>query len=173
MIHCMRGKNMYCSKCGKELRGDMQFCWNCGNKIEIIEEEIKPIEEKETETVEPEKEILEKTFCWNCKEEIDKKMDVCPKCGTTVKLVISKNPGIAAVLSFLIPGLGHAYNGKITIGVIFPIVEILLIIISTYLIRTSKIIDGFILLILVTGIWIYGVYDSYKTAEKINNERYK
>ena len=29
---------MYCKKCGKELRDDGQFCWNCGNKIEIKEE---------------------------------------------------------------------------------------------------------------------------------------
>jgi len=30
-----------------------------------------------------------------------------------------KNPGTAAVLSFLIPGVGQIYNGRILIGIIW------------------------------------------------------
>jgi TM2 domain-containing membrane protein YozV len=69
-----------------------------------------------------------------------------------------RNPGLAAVLSFFYMGLGQIYNGQIGKGVAF-------IVMYTF---------SWILMILLIGIittpilWIYGMYDAYKSAEKIN-----
>jgi TM2 domain-containing membrane protein YozV len=69
-----------------------------------------------------------------------------------------KNPGIAAVLSFLICGLGQIYNGQILKG---------LILVVCYGISWGL---TFVLVgwIFVPILWIYGIYDAYKNAEKIN-----
>jgi TM2 domain-containing membrane protein YozV len=69
-----------------------------------------------------------------------------------------KNPGLAAVLSFFYMGLGQIYNGQIGKGVAFIVMYTM----------------SWILIILVVGLittplmWIYGMYDAYKSAEKIN-----
>jgi TM2 domain-containing membrane protein YozV len=72
--------------------------------------------------------------------------------------VFYKNPGLAAVLSFFYMGLGQIYNGQISKGIAF----IVLYTISILLI--------FILIGIITTpiLFIYGMYDAYKSAEKIN-----
>jgi len=69
-----------------------------------------------------------------------------------------KNPGLAAVLSFFICGLGQIYNGQIFKGIVFII---------SYAISwalTFVLVGWFI----VPVLWIWGMYDAYKNAEKIN-----
>ncbi len=72
--------------------------------------------------------------------------------------VFYKNPGLAAVLSFFWAGLGQIYNGQIGKGiglmVIYAISCVLMIVII-----------GFITTPLL---WIYGMWDAYKSAERIN-----
>jgi len=71
-----------------------------------------------------------------------------------------KNPGLAAVLSFFITGLGQIYNGQIAKGVLFIIIQAINILLMYVLI-------GFI----TTPIfWIWGMVDAYRTAEKINKK---
>jgi len=71
-----------------------------------------------------------------------------------------KNPGVAAVLSPFITGLGQIYNGQIAKGVLFIIIQAINILLMYVLI-------GF-----VTGpiFWIWGMVDAYRTAEKINKK---
>ncbi|RPF49606.1 hypothetical protein EDD75_0425 [Thermodesulfitimonas autotrophica] len=71
---------------------------------------------------------------------------------------MQKNPGLAAVLSFFIAGLGQIYNGQIGKGIGLMVAEIL-----SWLL--CAVVVGFVLLPVV---WIYAIYDAYKTAEKIN-----
>ena len=71
-----------------------------------------------------------------------------------------KNPGIAAVLSFFWTGVGQIYNGQILKGLILIGVQILNGLLMFLLI-------GFITYPLV---WIWGMYDAYKTAERLNRE---
>ncbi len=72
--------------------------------------------------------------------------------------VFYKNPGLAAVLSFFYMGLGQIYNGQLSKGIFFIIAYTV----------------SWILMIIVIGfittpvMWVYGMYDAYKSAEKIN-----
>ena len=73
-----------------------------------------------------------------------------------------KNAGIAAVLSFFITGLGQIYNGQIFKGIL--------------LIRI-QIVNGLLLYILIGFItmpivWLYGVINAYRHAERINRRLY-
>lgn len=74
--------------------------------------------------------------------------------------VFYKNPGLAAVLSFFYMGLGQIYNGQLSKGILFIIAYT----ISCLLIF---VIIGFITTPIM---WIYGMYDAYKSAEKINSD---
>lgn len=74
------------------------------------------------------------------------------------KPVYYKNPGLAAVLSFFWTGLGQIYNGQIAKGIFFIIawgISWLMMLILIGFITTPL-------------IWLYGMYDAYKSAEKIN-----
>ncbi len=74
--------------------------------------------------------------------------------------VFYKNPGLAAVLSFFYMGLGQIYNGQLHKGIAFLIAYSISWLLMALLI-------GF----LTTPIlWIYGMYDAYKSAEKINTD---
>lgn len=72
--------------------------------------------------------------------------------------VFYKNPGLAAVLSFFYMGLGQIYNGQIAKGIVF----IVMFTISWILI--------FVLIGIVTTpiLFIYGMWDAYASAQKIN-----
>lgn len=109
---------------------------------------------------EPEKE-WDIRYCPSCGARIHREAEICPSCGVRIRQVHSgarKNPGLAAVFSFLFVGLGQIYNGQIGKGIVFFIAGIIL----TF---TLFIMIGFILLPLF---WIYNIYDAYNTAKKIN-----
>jgi TM2 domain-containing membrane protein YozV len=83
--------------------------------------------------------------------------------GSAQQVVIvkaGKSAGLAAVLSFFWCGLGQVYNGQIGKGVVL----ILAYIVSLLLI--------FLLIGLITTpiLWIWGMVDAYRTAEKLNEE---
>ena len=71
-----------------------------------------------------------------------------------------KNPGLAAVLSFFFMGLGQIYNGQIAKGILFIIAYTISIILMALII-------GFIT---TPILFIYGIWDAYKSAEKINRD---
>ncbi|UCD65146.1 MAG: hypothetical protein JSW34_06880 [Candidatus Zixiibacteriota bacterium] len=75
-----------------------------------------------------------------------------------------KNPGLAAVLSFFYMGLGQIYNGQIAKGVLF---------LAAYTISWLFIASIILLpigIITTPILFIYGMYDAYKSAEKINRD---
>jgi TM2 domain-containing membrane protein YozV len=97
-------------------------------------------------------------YCKKCGSEILDEAEICPKCGVRQKTSEPKNPGVAAVLSFLWVGLGQIYNGQLGKGLLFIVLQI----INCFLLL---VLIGFIT---VPAFWIYGIYDAYTTAEKIN-----
>jgi TM2 domain-containing membrane protein YozV len=72
-----------------------------------------------------------------------------------------RNPLLAAILSLIVAGLGQIYNGQITKGVIFIVIQLINGALTAVLI-------GWLLLPLV-GLW--AMVDAYMTAKR-NNERY-
>ena len=64
-----------------------------------------------------------------------------------------KSPGLAAFISFFFPGAGHIYDGQSKKG--------FLLLIGTFIGAILLLIPGII-------VWFYGIYDSYKTAHRIN-----
>ena len=72
-----------------------------------------------------------------------------------------KSAGLAAVLSFLLPGLGQIYNGQIFKGIVLVVMDAINAALMFILV-------GFVTHAITV---IYAVYDAYKTAERINARR--
>lgn len=68
--------------------------------------------------------------------------------------VSTKKPGVAAVLSFFIPGLGQIYNGQIIMGLVLLPITVLFY---------ALVVPG-----LAFHIWL--IYDAYKSAETYNRK---
>ncbi|HOI12481.1 MAG TPA: hypothetical protein PLG75_01405 [Methanoculleus sp.] len=64
-----------------------------------------------------------------------------------------KNPAVAAGLSLLFNGLGQAYNGQFARGV---------------LVLLGSLLGLFLLIVPGVAIWVWGVYDAYRTAKGMN-----
>ncbi|RMG51876.1 MAG: hypothetical protein D6723_09800 [Acidobacteria bacterium] len=71
-----------------------------------------------------------------------------------------KNPGVAAVLSFFFAGLGQIYNGQVGKGVGIMVAYFFSILLMFVFI-------GFIT---TPVLWIWGMVDAYRTAERMNQE---
>lgn len=72
---------------------------------------------------------------------------------------VRKNPGVAALVSFIWPGAGQIYNGQILRGLLVIIVLIALAI-------------SVIGLIIFPFVWVWQIYDAHSTAKKINSQMY-
>jgi len=107
-------------------------------------------------------------ICQQCLNKMAGRMfcDTCAKDPRTLAEITGggvpglqlKNPGLAAVLSFLWVGLGQVYNGEVAKG-------ILLMIVYVFSVLLMFVIIGFIT---TPILWIWGIYDAYSAAERIN-----
>jgi hypothetical protein len=106
---------------------------------------------------------------------------ICPSCGAKTQLATEewqeiRNPLLAIVFSFLFAGWGQWYNGKTWDGLQFSgafwgsyiIMFMFLTVLST---QDFAAIAVVLLFAVIIGIWAYGMYDAYKTAERINRRR--
>ena len=95
-----------CKNCGTEVNDDVKFCQNCGS--EIVHENSENVNKTK--------------FCANCGFKMDENIKFCPSCGAPTspesRAVVQntvptnqKSPALAAILSFLIVGLGEIYLG--------------------------------------------------------------
>lgn len=146
-----------CQSCGSEVDEGVKFCKNCGSEVIVKEENVN---------------VSETKFCANCGFEMPKTTKFCPECGTSTdgvpqvvnnnnKAIVNsdKSPGLAAVLSFLIIGLGQIYLGLTKKGIILFV---------------AAIISGFLMLLVIGWItwlivWGYAIYDAYNSGEKMKN----
>lgn len=135
-------KSNFCPNCGAEIPDNIAFCPQCGFKFQHEKTQTK--------------------FCQNCGEKIDINAEICPHCGVRVAGVVpsgEKSVLLAAILSFLFPGLGHLYNGLNKKGVSFIIAYIVSFVLIFILV-------GFVLMLVI---WIWALIDAIKTTEAINN----
>ena len=144
-----------CDNCGFKVDEDIKFCPKCGSKV--------------TEKQDADSTAQEFKFCANCGFKMDKNTKFCPNCGSSpdnpqpaMPIQSDKSSGLAAVLSFLIIGLGQIYLGLTKRGLILFVLAV---------------ISGFLMLIYIGWIiwlfvWIYAIYDAYNSGEKIKNGEY-
>lgn len=69
-----------------------------------------------------------------------------------------RNPALAAILSFLLMGLGQAYNGEIVKAVLFLMLYAISIFLTFFMI-------GFVT---TPILWIWSMVDAYRSSQKIN-----
>lgn len=102
-------------------------------------------------------------YCRDCGAEIRAQAEICPECGirqkdppSTTSDGSEKDPGLAAVGSFVIPGVGQVYNGEILKGIIGGVLFF------------AFALTG-IGLIIAVPLWVWLIYDAYKTADAAGN----
>lgn len=142
-----------CPYCGAEVKDDFKFCKQDNTKLQEKNA-------SENKTIKKEQPIIKLKPCEYCGEKINTKAEICPECGVRLKKAeLEKNPGIALILSLIIPGFGQLYNNQIHKGFCFIVLFIISIILIIYIIGV------FLGLI----IWIYAIYDAYNTSKALNN----
>jgi TM2 domain-containing membrane protein YozV len=100
---------------------------------------------------------MAQNFCPNCGAGLQyKDAEVCPTCGVRIRQAEperKKEPVLSAVLNFIFAGSGQVYNGELGKGILFLF---------------GTVIGVFIFFFPGLIIWIYGIYDAYTTAVKMN-----
>ncbi len=99
-------------------------------------------------------------ICEECNVPVNGK-NVCKNCIGIIasqKQPNRKEPLLALILSFFVPGLGQIYNGNANTGIILIIATVI-----SWLLTSLCV--GFFIFI---ALWIYAMYDAYTSAEKIN-----
>lgn len=76
-----------------------------------------------------------------------------------------REPLLSLVLSLLFPGLGQIYNRQIKKGIILLVITVASIVL---IIMTMWILIGFCFMIVPVVLWLFGMYDAYTEARKIN-----
>ena len=121
-------------------------------------------------------------FCPACEIPLQfENLAVCPNCGVRLRPelipAVIRNPYLAVILSFFFVGWGQWYNGKTWGGLKFFGAFLgcgLLIFIFSKMGASQPMTTQFVLILLsalMIGIWVYGMYDAYKTAEIINQKK--
>jgi hypothetical protein len=105
----------------------------------------------------------------------------CPNCGFQLRpsltRVMIRNPYLAVILSFFFVGWGQWYNGKTSDGLKFLVAfagTSVLMYLFTQMESSQPMTTQFVLIILgalAIGIWGYGMYNAYRTAENINRNK--
>jgi hypothetical protein len=118
-------------------------------------------------------------FCPSCGKPLPyQDAEICPSCGSQVRPRATetrvRNPLFALGLSLMFPGWGQWYNGRRWDGLKFfgAFVVIYLLIFASILLLPGQglmaVAGSAVLGLAALGIWIYGMYDAYMTAERIN-----
>lgn len=116
----------------------------------------------------------DEAFCRDCGAVIDAQAEICPECGVRQlpppqssvdsaldDLLEGGNPFVAAALSALFPGLGQIYNRELEKGIAF--------IVGGFLAALSALV--LVGLVLYPAVWIYSIYEAYRTAERQASDR--
>lgn len=136
-----------CPYCAEEIQDEANKCKHCNEFLTITK-------------------TSNLSICPKCKKEYDDSWKKCLHCGVDLiksdklytvssqKMITNnpKNPGVALILSFFMPGLGQFYNEQIGKGFLFLIL---------FWVLVWTIIGGII-------IWIIGLVDAFNSAKNFN-----
>jgi len=139
-------------------------------------------------------------FCYKCGEKIFQEAEICPKCGVrqmhppvpgtaapqsspaaagqpatqsgasgqgaqpAARYEERKSPALAAILSFFWCGLGHVYCGDYMFGIALMLLYPIIAFVCTITI---------ICIPAVLLMWLWGMYDAYGLAQRINRGEVK
>ena len=93
-------------------------------------------------------------FCPECGNKlISPNAEICPGCGVRLRGSTEKSPGLAALCSLLFTGMGQVYNGDVGRGFLF---------------LAGTVIGGAFFIVPGLVVAIYGIYDAYATAKRMN-----
>ena len=81
-----------------------------------------------------------------------------------------RDPGIAAVLSLIFPGAGQVYNGELKKFLTLWGAALAVMIFGFLLVAAHLAVGFFIAMFLIIPIWMYGIFDAYKSAKEINRK---
>ncbi|WP_081633106.1 zinc ribbon domain-containing protein [Candidatus Methanomassiliicoccus intestinalis] len=113
-------------------------------------------------------------FCPKCGNDIENGSSYCKNCGARIEstpqsayqagvppqyILPLKSSGIAAILSFIIPGAGVIYAGQIGKGLLYFIIGIIVSFATIMLLP-------FIVVFLI--FWVWQIYDAYNITEEYN-----
>ncbi len=118
-------------------------------------------------------------YCTNCGKPMDESASYCSDCGSQSgkkttqnndgsftdrvekearNFMNNKEPFIAAILSFIFPGLGQVYNGEFKKGLFIQI---------AYIITWMAAFIFFLFALIPIVILIFAIYDAYTNADKM------
>jgi len=121
-------------------------------------------------------------FCPTCGSSLPfENAEICPRCGVRIELPAPavpagiRNPWIAVILSFFFAGWGQWYNGQTWDGLKFFgtfLGSYLLMFVMAVIMASQPVAALFVIVlcVVILGIWVYGMYEAYTTAEKINRK---
>ncbi|MGZ7206121.1 MAG: zinc-ribbon domain-containing protein [Halobacteriota archaeon] len=144
----------FCTNCGVSVARDAKYCQRCGEPLSVGSQMLRPPSpppswpqdiQSYAGADHPDQPLMAPTY------QPERPYGPQPMVGR-------KSPGIAAVLSFLVIGLGQIYNGQILKGLLMLGVAIL----------CGITIVGLIVSFII---WLYGVFDAYGTAKRMNQDR--
>lgn len=163
-----REGDFLCTDCGTIHADNTGSCRNCSNdRFARVEPERAPSVDSSTSV----------TYrCKECGTTAPRNSTPCKQCGNptfesidgqiptaspsepelTTTTTNGKDPDVAALLSFLITGLGQAYNGDVTKGALLFGVQILNLVLIFFVIG----------LVTFPLVWGYGIYDAYTSARR-------
>ncbi len=119
------------------------------------------------------------TKCTDCGNEVSDRAAACPRCGAPTSSpraasathVTVVNPGVAAVLSFFVPGAGQVYNGEFAKAVALMCALIFAATLAYLGINSNSplAIAG----ILPAAVWFWGIVDAYVSSQKHDRDDHR
>lgn len=115
-------------------------------------------------------------YCSDCGEPIKERAEICPHCGVRQRPPPTpdreKSPALAALASVVWTGAGQIYTGRPAKGVFLMV----LVFAVAFFAFGFALLAGGPLFVLVSVVvlplvWLYSVYDAYRTAERINDHQ--
>jgi TM2 domain-containing membrane protein YozV len=135
---------LFCHRCGKENPNDALFCNSCGSELNPI-----PNSDRYSTQYQNQQARYDSDLNYSNNYRYDSRP----------RDVEIKSTGLGILLSFLLPGLGHLYAGKINKGLVILIVYVIMWAASYFIIPL------FVAFIL----WIWAMVDVYGIIKEYND----